>query len=65
MSATTGIARQLEHGRRLGDRRETIQGGGSPIHVAVRTGTELAAEAEQSLVEIGAEIARVTKEIEV
>jgi hypothetical protein len=41
-----GIARQLEHGRRLGDRRETIQGGGSP-HVAVKTGTELAAEAEK------------------
>lgn len=45
-----------------GDRRETIQGGG-PFHPAVKTGTELAAEAEQSLVEIDAEIARVAKEI--
>ena len=54
-----GITRQLEHGRRLGDRRETIQGGG-PFHTAVKTGTEIAAEAEQSLVEIDAEIARVT-----
>ena len=53
------MERQLEHGRRLGDRRETIQGGG-PFHTAVKTGTEIAAEAEQSLVEIDAEIARVT-----
>ena len=40
-------------------KREVIQGGG-PFHTAVKTGTELAAEAEQSLVVIDAEIARVT-----
>ena len=43
------MARQLEHDLRLGDKREVIKGGG-PFHTAVKTGTELAAEAEQSLV---------------
>ena len=48
----------VEGARRRG-RRETIQGGG-PFHTGIKTGTELAAEAEQSLVEIDAAIARVT-----
>ena len=55
---SVGSTRQLEHGRRLGDRRETIRGGG-PLHTAARSGTELAAEAERSLVEIDAEIAQL------
>jgi hypothetical protein len=58
-----GVAAQLAHGLRLGDKREVIQGGG-PFHTAVKTGTEIAAEAEQSLVEIDAEIAKTEKEIE-
>ena len=56
-----GVAAQLEHGLRLGDKREIIQGGGSPFHQGVKTGTEIAREAEQSLAAIDAEIARVSR----
>ncbi len=52
-------AAQLANGLRLGDQRETIQGGG-PFHTAVKTGTELAAEAEQMLRDIDAELERVS-----
>jgi hypothetical protein len=52
-----GVAAQLEHGLRLGDKRETIQGGG-PFHTAIKTGTEIAAEAEQALRDIDAELLR-------
>jgi hypothetical protein len=54
------MAAQLENGLRLGNKREIIQGGGTPFHVGIKTGDEIAAEAERSLVEIDAEIARVT-----
>lgn len=52
-----GVEAQLAHGLRLGDKRETIQGGG-PFHTAVKTGTEIAAEAEQALRDIDAELSR-------
>ena len=50
---------QLARGRALGERRETIYGGG-PLGTSTRTGVEIAAEAEKSIEAIDAEIARVS-----
>lgn len=49
---------QLARGRALGERRETIHAGG-PLHTSLKTGTEIAAEAERSIEAIDLEIARV------
>ena len=51
---------QLTLGRSLGDRRETIAGGG-PLYESTKTGAELAEEAQQTIDAINREIARVSR----
>jgi hypothetical protein len=50
---------QLARGRALGERRETIHGGG-PLHTSLKTGTEIAEEAERAIEAIDREIERMT-----